>query len=266
MTGWQLRSTPQPAGSLRPLVVHYHLFKNAGTSVDTILRANFAEHWRTAEFANEPRAQLRQLTQILLENREMVALSSHTLQVLPENIAGTAIFPIVFLRHPLDRLKSAHNFERVQEADTPGVRLAKLYDFAGYIRMRLSHPKDRACRDFQTWRLAMFGRSGIESEIERALKVADELPFVGLVDAFTQSMQALERMLKPVFPNFRSFEVRENSTTAAHFGLDERLAQIREELGENLFEIVSKANEGDLQLFRRVCLLYTGFRRPEVSL
>ncbi len=34
----------------RTIILHYHLFKNAGTSVDAILQRNFPGRWVTREF------------------------------------------------------------------------------------------------------------------------------------------------------------------------------------------------------------------------
>ena len=34
----------------RTIILHYHLFKNAGTSIDSILQENFGEQWITKEF------------------------------------------------------------------------------------------------------------------------------------------------------------------------------------------------------------------------
>lgn len=126
--GHPFAAPQQGPASARFLLVHYHLFKNAGSSVDAILRANFAERWRAAEFPAAPATQLPLVAQLLAEDRELTALSSHTLRLPPGRIPGAAAIPIVFLRHPLDRLKSAHNFERMQEADTRGARLARQHD------------------------------------------------------------------------------------------------------------------------------------------
>lgn len=262
---WDIRSPSgsafQPTGTKRrPLIVHYHLFKNAGSSVDAILRANFANRWRGAEFAPEWATQLLELDEILAKDNELIAISSHTLSFPPSRIPGAQVLPIVFLRHPLDRQKSAYNFERTQRADTLGARVAKDRDFAGYIRTRLGDPEDRGCRDFQAWRLAMMEPTGEGTELERALRVIDTLPFVGLVEAFEQSIVALERLLRPLFPAFRGFVVRENVTHPAGQTLDERLRGIASALGPDLLRAFETANGGDFELYRRLCQHYGAAR------
>jgi len=34
----------------RTILIHYHLFKNAGTSLDAVLKENFGDKWITREF------------------------------------------------------------------------------------------------------------------------------------------------------------------------------------------------------------------------
>ena len=36
----------------KTIILHYHLFKNAGTSIDSILKDNFDDQWVSKEFKN----------------------------------------------------------------------------------------------------------------------------------------------------------------------------------------------------------------------
>src|SRR5262249_10894079 len=139
---------------------------------------------------------------LILDNPNLAALSSHTLTLPVPEIEGVEIFPILFVRHPLDRLKSAYEFERQQEAVTVGSELAKGRDVGGYIKARLVVPGDRACRDFQVYRLAMAVPVAEGTERERALMALDRLPFVGLVEAFGASVAALQERVRALLPGF----------------------------------------------------------------
>jgi hypothetical protein len=247
---------PESRSAPRPLIIHYHLFKNAGSSVDAILQANFAGRCRSAEFPPRPALQERQLRDMVAMDREFVAISSHTLTLPPCTIGDVLSFPIVFLRHPLDRQKSAYNFERVQQADTRGARLAKEFDFAAYLEARLTDPKDPACRDFQTRRLALMDVQNEGPEFERALRVVESFPFIGLVEAFAQSIAALEQSIRPLFPSFRGFVVHENASHPPDQSLGQRLALIAAELGPVLSRAFEEANPGDFDLYRRISLRY----------
>ena len=244
----------------RPIIIHYHLFKNAGTSVDAILRQNFGAAWTSREYP--PRSTPDAAREFLLANPHITALSSHTLPLPPPAIPDAEILPILFIRHPLDRLKSAYLFERDQQADTEGSRLARQHDFAGYLRARLAIPGDRSCRNFHAYRLAMAEPADSGSESERALRTFERLPFIGSVEAFDQSLAALEGMVKPWFPEFRVFHARENVSRAPS-SIEDRLAQLEAELGAETFEIVVAANADDLELYRRALARHAIPRKKE---
>jgi hypothetical protein len=167
-------------------------------------------------------------------------------------IDGVTVFPIVFVRHPLDRIKSAYEFERKQDATTVGALIAKEQDFAGYIRRRLAVRNDRACRDFHVARLAMAAPEAAASELAKALAAVEQLPFVGLVEAFAASAQRLQQLVEPMFPEFRSFDVRTNVTAARRDRLEERLEEIRQELGQESFRLVMEANQQDMVLYAKI--------------
>jgi hypothetical protein len=237
----------------RRLLIHYHLFKNAGTSVDAILRRNFADRWINTEFP--PRSQVdhqEAITRFIRDNPHLAAISSHTLMLPVPRIEGVEIFPILFVRHPLDRMRSAYEFERRQDATTIGSRFAREHDFAGYIRARLAIRGDRACRDFHVARLAMAVTVSEGSEVERALAAVERLPFVGLVEAFGASAEKLQQLVQPMFPEFQCFDVWENSTKGRQRTLEERVDDIREELGEECFAMVMDANRADIALHEMV--------------
>jgi hypothetical protein len=238
------------ADKARKVLIHYHLFKNAGTSVDAILHRNFGDRWIKEEFP-PPRLVNHQeaIHRVILDNPDMVAVSSHTLALPAPEIDGVEIFPILFVRHPLDRLKSAYEFERKQEGANFGARLARENNFAGYIRGRLAVPRDRSCRNFHVQRLAMAVPVQEGTERERALMALDRLPFVGLVDAFAASAEVLQERVRWMFPDFQSFESWENSGRPRERALEERLDAIRRELGEECFALVMEVNKDDVALY-----------------
>jgi hypothetical protein len=249
------KPAPQKA-SVRHILLHYHLFKNAGTSVDAILQKSFGDTWAEQEFSSTSRAeQMAALSTTLLKDSRIAALSSHTLLFPIPQIEGFEFFPVIFVRQPLARLRSAYEFERTQDADTFGAILAKQVSFAEYLDQRLANPNDRSCRDFQTLRLALYIPPALGPERARALAAVDLLPFVGLVEQFDQSVNQLQAYLAPSFPNFEAFSIRKN-VTSRHEDKQTVLDQMREELGLGLFNKVVEANRGDLALYDKVRLLF----------
>lgn len=250
--------TTAAAATGQPLILHYHLFKNAGTSVDAMLKANFGARWADAEFtggsADEKRAALATL---LADRSDIDAFSSHTALLPVPEVAGRTILPILFIRHPLLRIRSAYAFERQQDAQTSGALLARETDFAGYVSTQLDQPRNRQIRDFQTNRLA-FGTPGPAArEHQRALTTLTALPFVGLVERYDASIARFSAMIRAMFPAFEPLVVRRNATSdSAHEPIHLQLERLRNELGDALYAALSAANAHDLEIFERVASQY----------
>ena len=240
-----------------PLLLHYHLFKNAGSSVDEMLRQNFGSRWVEAEFhGSGQRSNVAHVEAFLRSRGDLLAFSSHTaLLPLPE-LDGRRVLPILFIRHPIDRLKSAYTFERKQNADTFGARLARTADFAGYIRELLSSPNNRQARNFQACRLAFHEPAEGGTEHERAMRTLDRLPFVGLVEAYDLSLERLRETYGPLVPELRVISVRKNVTRAEPKPIEAKLQEIQRELGDQLYADLWAANASDIELHRHLSQRY----------
>lgn len=232
------RMTKEDQPKQRTVVLHYHLFKNAGTSLDEILKRNFGDRWVTREFSMAGGDNSAELARWIAEEKDAVAFSTHTgIGPVPE-VPGVRIVTILLLRDPISRIRSAYRFERSQQADTFGARLAKETDLEGYVRTRLKNPADRQCRDFQCSRLASM-IPGEAPEVERALAAARDLGVLGNVADFDGTLAKLAAALKDDFPDFTWESVQANVS---------KPAKKAEANSEAVTELLKKANQGDLQL------------------
>lgn len=225
---------------MRIAIFHYHLFKNAGTSFDRILKTNFPDTWVTAEFETASGNNTPAVEDWIRANPTARAYSSHTAVGPLPQVADVTLVPVVFLRDPVERIASAYRFERKQEADTWGAKLAKQHDLEGYVRARLKRKNDRQCRNFQTARLASLV-PGSAPELERArqgLALLKAAGTVGRVERFDDAMVALAERLRPYFPKFTWTETRANVS-------DRKGA---EEMSDALRDILETANEDDRSL------------------
>jgi hypothetical protein len=241
---------------MRKVVFHYHLFKNAGTSIDEVLKLNFTGRWVTREFNGNGGGHAAQVARWLVEEKDAVAFSSHTAMLPPPKIKGVEVFPVLFIRHPLDRIASAYAFESRQGNDGFGAVLARNTTLAGYVEVRLSIPQDRQCRNFQVTRLAQMFRPETGDGLERAMQALDALPFVGLVEAFDESIERLVTWLAPHFDGFKAIKVARNMTRDHTQSLEQKLAQLRAGIGETLWSRLEEANREDLVLFDAVASRY----------
>ncbi|WOD06199.1 hypothetical protein [Marinomonas sp. GJ51-6] len=102
---------------MKTVILHYHLFKNAGTSLDAAFKENFSVEqgeWVTREFSAQPAKNREELKQWIIDNPQAKCFSSHTAIFPVPHIDGINIIPVIFYRHPIDRIASAYSFEKKQ--------------------------------------------------------------------------------------------------------------------------------------------------------
>lgn len=241
---------------MKTIILHYHLFKNAGTSLDAALKENFSEEkgeWVTKEFPGQPSKNREELKQWIIGNPQAKCFSSHTAIFPVPQIEGIKIIPVIFYRHPIDRIASAYSFETKQGGESYGATLARENTLAGYIETRLSVKGDRQCRDFHAHRLAtMFGEKQGD-EATRAKMAIEALPFVGLVEKYSESLERLEALLKAEgFDDIKLKPVEKNVSRVVKKTLDEKLSEIKEQLGDEAFSKLLVANEIDLNIWENL--------------
>jgi len=224
----------------RTIILHYHLFKNAGTSVDAILKRNFAGGWVTREFPQLGGNNTPLVEQWIRDTPEAIAYSSHTMMGPIPKIEGVRVISFMLLRDPIERIKSAYRFERTQAADTWGARLAKEHDFEGYVRARLARPGDRQCRNFQTYRLASLV-PGEGTELERAKRALGELTVVGRVEEFGEATNKLNRSLSEFGLSISTDVLRQNASK-----------QTSGEANVDALPVLISENASDFQIWRHV--------------
>ena len=229
----------QPAPVQRHVVLHNHLFKNAGTSIDHILKTNFGPTWQTREFPSPGQNNTEAVAEWISSTPHGVAFSSHTLMGPLPRIEGIQIHPILMLRDPVERIASAYRFERAQDAETRGAKLAKAHGFAGYVHARIAIEGDRQCQNFQTQRLASLMPDHPGNERARACAALAEIArtgVLGLVSDFEAAMGRLSHVLLPHYPQFTWRPVTANASgpESAHTVSPDMRDMLRRENADDL--------------------------------
>jgi hypothetical protein len=236
----------------RRVVVHYHFFKNAGTSVDESLKAAFGGN-RCIGVEDDAGLSPAALADFIMGHPDHRVFSSHTAQFPVPQIDGVAILPIVFVRHPIDRIRSVYEFERRDPRNSPApFKMAKELGLKDYVSWRLS--EDRQIRNFHVTRLAR-GLSGPAS-LATARKYVRRLPFVGVVDRFEASLAALSQILKQSFSEAELKPRHSNVTQDTGLTIKQRIREIRSVLGPDLYREVLRQNHADIVLYRRIAARY----------
>lgn len=226
----------------RTVILHYHLFKNAGTSLDRILQKNFSNAWETEEFPEKGGNNSDLVAKWIAANPDAVAFSSHTATGPIPRVPGTDVISIMYLRDPIARIRSVYHFEKNQKAETWGANLAKSTDFAGYVRTRLATPHDRQCRDFHLARLATLVPGPQEKEFERAVRGLNKLTVVGFVEKFEAGVEQLKAALDGRYPGFQWEPVHANASDP-DTQIDEALRNELEEANAADYRLIKTAGE-----------------------
>lgn len=238
---------------MRNVVVHYHIFKNAGTSIDKILRAMLPNGWIQVEATPDEPLTPDLLAKFIKNHPDHVIFSSHTARLPVPQIENVDIFPIIFVRHPLDRIRSVYQFERRQPSNplaALGIAAAKEKTFPEYVRWRLER-RDGAIDNHHVRRFS--AGTGTKVTLEAAKDYVEQLPFVGVVEHFDASMQSLKHCLSDLFPLGQARVRYDNQTPDRLSSIDERIALTKAELGDALYAEVLKHNQDDLALYEMIC-------------
>jgi len=257
---------PEVDGERRQVIVHYHIFKNAGTSLDTILNRNFPGRWVSYD-REDPGALIPadELERVILEHPRAVAFSSHQCRPpLPAN-RSLQVHPIFILRHPLARIESIYRFERKQGGGHSGPATAHELPFRDYLEWRLADPERAAVlSNFQVRYLCpSLHRAAnpwlvplAQHHLREAIAFLGSLLAFGLVERFDESLAWLHRWLAPAFPGIEFSATRTNATSEEGQSVADRIASLTEKVGPALAARVKDANRFDLELHRHASDLF----------
>lgn len=240
----------QHVSAARPLIVHYHLFKNAGTTFDWSLKrnfgANFIDH-RDDEAILHNDQYLKELASC---RPDLYAVSSHHLPAEVSVPEGCALIKALFLRHPIERIGSVYRFEKYQDATTPGSIKAKELDLAGYVKWRMNPEVNSTIRNFHvTMLLGEHLQHIMETDYRQAVLQVRSIGLLGLVEYYDESMVLFEETLKKFFPDIDLAYVPQNVNRERLQTLEERIAEVESQLGDDLAAEVREQNKWDLLLY-----------------
>jgi hypothetical protein len=86
----------------KPLLVHYDIYKNAGSSVEKNLFDSFGGRWAVYDGVPDAfRLSSDDVAAFAAANPRVCAISSHKARPFR---APTRFFPVLFLRHPIDEV------------------------------------------------------------------------------------------------------------------------------------------------------------------
>lgn len=253
----------KPEGN-RHILIHFHIFKNAGTSIDRSLQECFGNGWLPLDpEKNEEVFTLDDISEQIESRPNVAAISSHQVRFSPQKSLNFKFYPIVMLRHPILRVKSIYDFERttVRRAQSKAIHTeaANQMTFQEWIEWSLKLPTTAApLANYQT-RMCSFTANGAKkgdwsaqvtmNNYEEALSNLENA-YVGTLGAFSQSLRTIEARLKYRFPTLVMTPYVTNTSMERNKVTDRSIDSIRSEMRPAVYSSLCEANCYDLLLYR----------------
>jgi len=239
----------------RFVLLHYHVFKNAGSTIEEILARSFFEKFARVDFDPFDHAMTNaDVLSFLDSNPQTRALSSHQIRYPLPVAPGYFFFDLCFLRDPIDRVRSMYQYFREKpRASEPVSDLANQSDLGGFVA-GLVERLPEWCNDLQVNLLAH--RSVDDAppqakDLDVAIETMLKTTWLGVVDRFNQSLIAGQHFLRPVFPDLDCAQPPVNVSGGLEATLQSRIQNLRDTCGEKVYAELLRLNALDLELMNR---------------
>ena len=239
---------------MRFVILHYHIFKNSGTTIEWFLYHNCGERFRTLDTEDRDQAITNaDLLRFLHDNPGVEAISSHQMYDPVPCVPGFIFYDICFLRDPLDRIRSVYDYFREKPvAGDPISDLANTLPIGDYVA-RLIKDFPWTINDVQVNQLAN-GRINDQpngpQDLERATERILNTSFLGVVDRFDESLIAGQHALRVAF-SFRRVQEPVNVSRGLEGTLAARMERFRAACDERTYAEIVRLNRMDLELLDR---------------
>jgi hypothetical protein len=235
----------------RTILVHHHIFKNAGTSFNYALESYFGDRFTEFDLPNSQVVTTSHLEKPILERPEVRAISSHHACMPAPQGENYRTISSVLLRKPLSRIKSIYKFESQQDAGTEGAIKAKNFDFKEYVIWRLEHTPVMICNYQTHYCSRQSDRHNLptEKELKVAIENLTNCSIVGTVERYRDSLKIATNELRKFYPDI-NLEYQRLNITSNQRAKQEVKLELIEELGEKIVEKLEAMNQLDEQLYQ----------------
>lgn len=247
---------------MRNVICHYHIFKNSGTSFDTLLSENYRSKLISFDgpfpfFTIDQ----EQLSRIIERKQNVVAFSSHQIQLPVPVSLDFQVLPVVFIRHPLLRILSIYKFKRQTYDGTTTSKAAQDMSFDDWVTYCFSDRQEiTQVSNSQTRLLGAAYRqrplirrreSWMEYDVYQAIRNIENVKLLARTEYFGEDVSRFPEILDQYNIEFKYADIKPQNTTSKNLqkSIKERISDLKDSLSENNFNRLIAANEQDIHLF-----------------
>ncbi len=262
------------------MLVHFHIFKNSGTTIEHALKRQLGKRFQRFDTpGDEPAIVQSEFAQRIEENPDIRAFSSHSIRLPVPSLDGVSVAPLVFVRHPVLRLKSIYKWLRATQLKRGlrrmlGVSLGTVAhplvqaadsasNFSDWLAIVLDSPEGVALvANAQTRILsARYGelpsRTGRDEngvplfDLQRAKINLGSVDMLARTEHFMSDTTAFEPFLRSLgLPlDFRGVKPKNVTDPDRDLPVEWRLGELHRTIGEELFGAIHAVLQQDLALY-----------------
>jgi hypothetical protein len=239
---------------VRYVILHYHILKNAGSTIEEILVNSFWENFHRFDTSDRDASiQNAELVSFVESHPGLKAVTSHQIRHPVPVVPGYIFLDCCFLRDPIDRIKSMYEYFRDKPvAGDPVSECARGLGLGEFVQ-RLVDEIPWYANDVQVNLLA----NGIANDtpnrldLERAAQRMLETSFLGVVDCFNESLAAGQYFLSPLFPSLDCAQPAVNVSRSVGRSLTDRKEEVREACDARIYTKLLELNALDRDLVER---------------
>ena len=235
-----------PESDTCPRIIHFHQFKNGGSTLDSILKRNFGDSFLSFHGSNANANLISSdIALMMAEHPRVQAFTSHHFRLPVDEIPN--ILPLWMIRHPLDRIPSI--FEQERRSSTTAHDDAAFSSLSVWLEEAIVERPSLVC-DAQVLFFANGGIPAITTELhlQQAMLALHQAPFCGVVSEFDASMVVLEVLLQPWWPDFSAEYLPQNQSLRDP-KIEDRLDLFSAVLSPAVLKAALISNKYDIALF-----------------
>ena len=247
---------------MRTIICHYHIYKNSGTSFDTLLTENFGDQHICFDgpfpfFLIDQ----EQLNKIIERRPNALAFSSHQIQLPVPASLDYDLLPVVFVRHPLLRIQSIYKFKRQNFDGTTTSSAAQKMTLSEWLQYcfsdkqeitHISNAQTRILAGVYKQKSLIRRKEGhMEYDLNQALRNIKNVELLARTEFFDKDVSTFEYKLAKYGISFNYRSIKPKNTTSNDFydSIESRIKKISDSVSGDLYQRLIDSNQQDLKLF-----------------